>query len=103
MKEVKKMIKMSRVTGNLSSGFPTRYDTNRNVQPQKIARGLKIRIEVVEGLYYLCSENKGADQLICGLVFEYGKAGFLATLFISNTHSSLGKIKLARHYKFSQL
>ena len=27
--------------------------------------GLKFRIYEVEGLYYLCSENKGADQL-CG-------------------------------------
>ena len=27
------------------------------------ARGLKFRIKEVEGLYYLCSENKGADQL----------------------------------------
>ena len=25
-------------------GFPTRPDTNRSVQPQKIARGLKFRI-----------------------------------------------------------
>ena len=38
-------------------------DTNRAVQLQKMARGLKFRIEVVEGLYYPCSENKGADQL----------------------------------------
>ena len=28
-----------------------------------MARGLKFRIYEVEGLYYLCSENKGADQL----------------------------------------
>ena len=28
-----------------------------------MARGLKFRIEEEEGLYYLCSENKGADQL----------------------------------------
>ena len=28
-----------------------------------MARGLKFRIEEVEGLYYPCSENKGADQL----------------------------------------
>ena len=28
-----------------------------------MARGLKFRIYVVERLYYLCSENKGADQL----------------------------------------
>ena len=28
-----------------------------------MARDLKICIKEVEGLYYLCSENKGADQL----------------------------------------
>ena len=28
-----------------------------------MTRGLKFRIWKVEGLYYLCSENKGADQL----------------------------------------
>ena len=28
-----------------------------------MARGLKFRIKKVEGLYYPCSENKGADQL----------------------------------------
>ena len=37
---------------------------HRAVQPQKMARGLKIRMYVVEGLYYpYTSENKGADQL----------------------------------------
>ena len=38
-------------------------DTNRSVQPQKMARGLKFRVKVVQGLYYPYSENKGADQL----------------------------------------
>ena len=33
------------------------------VHPQKMARGLEFRILEVEGLYYPCSENKGADQL----------------------------------------
>ena len=28
-----------------------------------MARGLKFHIKEVEELYYLCSENKGADQL----------------------------------------
>ena len=37
--------------------------TNLAVQPLKIARGLKFWILKVEGLYYLCSENKDADQL----------------------------------------
>ena len=44
-------------------------DTNRAVQPQKMARGLKFRIDVVEEVYYPCSENKGADQLIYVFVF----------------------------------
>ena len=43
--------------------FPTRSDTNQAVQLQKMIRGLKFRIWKVEGLYYLCNENKGADQL----------------------------------------
>ena len=38
-------------------------DTNRVFQLQKMARALKFRIYEVEGLYYLSSENKGADQL----------------------------------------
>ena len=50
------------------------------VQPQKITRGLKIRIKEEDGLYYLCSERKGADQpLICAYVCAYAKAGFLMT------------------------
>ena len=43
--------------------FPNRSDTNWPVQAQKRARSLKFRIEVEEELYYLSSENKGADQL----------------------------------------
>ena len=54
---------MSRVMRKPTFWFPTRSDTNRAVRSQKIARGLKFRIEKEEGLYYLCSENKGADQL----------------------------------------
>ena len=44
-------------------GVPPRSHTDWAVQPQKIARGLQFRIWEVEGLYYPCSENKGADQL----------------------------------------
>ena len=43
--------------------FLTWSDTNQAVQLQKMARGLKFRVKKVEGLYYLCSETKGADQL----------------------------------------
>ena len=48
---------------NRSLGFPTRSYTYRAVQPQKMARGLKFRIQKAEELYYLSSENKNADQL----------------------------------------
>ena len=54
---------MSRVVRKPTFWFPTWSDTNQAVQPQKMARGLKFRIKKVEKLYYLCSENKGADQL----------------------------------------
>ena len=42
---------------------PTRSDTNRAVQSQKMVRGWKFWIYKVEELYYPCSENKGTDQL----------------------------------------
>ena len=54
---------MSLVVRKPDFGFPTRSDTNQAVQPQKMVRSLKFRIKKVEGLYYPCSENKGADQL----------------------------------------
>ena len=63
---------------NVSLGFPTRPDTNRPVQSQKQARTLKFWISEEEKLLYLCSENKGADQLHCyeadlHLYFRIGK------------------------------
>ena len=59
-----------------------RGDTNQAVLPQMMVRGLKCRILEVEGLYYLCKENKGADQLrsyaqlICAFVYAYAKNMF---------------------------
>ena len=66
---------------------PTRSDTNRAVQSQKMVRGWKFWIEKVEDLYYLCSKSKGADQLIqlrftvtakliCAFVFAYADCWF---------------------------
>ena len=54
---------LSRVMRKPTFWFPTWSDTNQAVQLQKMATGLKFRIKEVEGLYYLCSKNKGADQL----------------------------------------
>ena len=49
--------------GKPTMWFPNRSDTNRPVQLQKQARSLKFWSYVEEELYYLSSENKGADQL----------------------------------------
>ena len=63
------------------SGFPTWSNTNLAEQPQKMARGLKCLIyEVhVEQFYYLCSKNKGIDQLCCycAFVFAFAKCQLL--------------------------
>ena len=42
----------------LSSGFQTRSDINRAVQPQRMAKALKFLTEEVKALYHLCRENK---------------------------------------------
>ena len=64
-------------------GFPTRSHTNRPVQPQKVARGLKFQIYKVEGLYYLYVGKARAlisftvtPKLICIFVFAYAKSRF---------------------------
>ena len=44
-------------------GFPTKSDTNQALQSHRMAKGSKFRIYELEGLYYLCSKSKGADQL----------------------------------------
>ena len=49
----------SRVMRKQTFWFPTWSDANQAVQLQKMARGFKFRTKKVEGLYYLCSENKG--------------------------------------------
>ena len=54
---------MSLVVRKPKFWFPTWSDTNRAVQSQKMARGLKFRIMKEERSHYHCSENKGADQL----------------------------------------
>ena len=38
-------------------------DTTRAVQTQKMAGDLKFWVQEEDGLYYLCFENEGVDQL----------------------------------------
>ena len=67
-------------------------DINRAVKPQKMSRGMKLWIQEVEGLYYPCSQNKGADQFRgyheadLRLFFRIcKKPGFLMTRLKSNS------------------
>ena len=48
--------------------FLTWSHTNQTVQSEKMARCLKFQIKKEEGLYYLCSENKEADQQNVGFL-----------------------------------
>ena len=54
---------MSRVVRKPVFGVSDQVRHKPAVQSQKMARGLKFRIYELDGLYYLCSENKSADQL----------------------------------------
>ena len=77
----------------MSSGFPTRSDTNWAVQPLRMARGLKFQIEEVEELYLLCSEIKGADQLRGYRLYfsREQRTGFLMTRLVYVLHFLLLK------------
>ena len=57
------LLYLSCLTRKPFSGFLSRSDTNRALLPQKVVRNLKFQIKEVEGLYYLCRESKGTDQL----------------------------------------
>ena len=66
---------------NLSEGFLTSSDTDLPVQLQKMARGLKLLIKEVEGLYYLANTKAQISlavtvKLICVFVFAYVKCWF---------------------------
>ena len=82
-------------------GFQTRPDTNGAVQPQKMAIGFKFRNLEVEELYYLCSENKGADQMgsyrqqICTFVFTYTKSRFSHDA----AHYTYGLLSIHPHFE----
>ena len=83
---------LSRLVGKPTMWFPNRSDTNQAVRSQKQDRSLKFQIYEEEEVYYLCSENKGADQLrgsfavtaklICVFVFAYADCLAAAIIFL---------------------
>ena len=73
---------------NISMGFPTSSDTTRTVyvQLQSMARGLKLWVKKVEGLFYPCCTNEDVDQLpvtpICAFAFRICKKQVFTTRLI---------------------
>ena len=71
------------------------------VQPHKMARGSNFFIYELEGLYYLCSENKGADQLRgyheadLRLVFAYATIRF--------SHDAANFVRVQADCRYSDL
>ena len=63
---------MSLCVGKSTFCVPTRSDTNRTVQSQKMARGWIFWIKKVEELYYPIEKTK----VICAFVFAYADCWF---------------------------
>ena len=67
---------------NRSSGFPTRSDTNRAVQQQKMARGLNFGFRKKRDCAICVEKTKAliscavTAQLICVFVFAYAESRF---------------------------
>ena len=84
---------MSRLLGKRTMWFPTRSDTNRAVQSQKMVRGWKFWIQKVEESYYPCRENKGVislavtAKLICVFVFRLCRLFVFSYYCCSNVES----------------
>ena len=57
---------MSLVVRKPVFGVSDQADINWTVQPQKMSRGMKFWILEEEGLYYLCSKNKGMISQLRG-------------------------------------
>ena len=64
-------------------GFLTKSDTNWAVQPQKMARGLKLK----KGRDFIIFTAKKSTDLICAFVFAYAKSRFffMTLLILSMT------------------
>ena len=59
---------------NLSLGFPTRPDTNRDVQLQKLAKGLKFRTDCT--IFIAKTKALISCAVTCAFVFAYAKSRF---------------------------
>ena len=60
-----KRLRVSLVTRKPVFMVSEQVPNNPALQPQELARGLKFGIYEVDRFYWLCNENKGADQLGC--------------------------------------
>ena len=82
---------------------PTRSDTNRAVQSQKIARSSKFRMKEEEELNYPCNENKDVDQLRGYREADLCLCFHLCRLFVFTCGSSVGFMKTKMYHQISIL
>ena len=84
---------MSRLVGKPTMWFPNRPDTNRPIHAQKMARGWKFWIKIVEELYYPCCENKGcyceADLRLCFRIYRLMVFPWGGSYFTDEDHREL--------------
>ena len=83
---------------NLTSGFPNR-SSNTGLNNHRRKKEARNRISEMKGLFYLCSKNKGTDQLRgCGVanlrLCSHMKAGFLMTWIILDNSTSWGTLAI---------
>ena len=75
---------MSHIARKPFSGFPTRSDTNRAVQPQKMARGLKFRkyeVEAKTKVLISCADLRLCFR-ICKIWFSHDAAHITVSLLV---------------------
>ena len=88
------MNKLSRDSRNPVFGTSTWSDTNRPVQSQKQARSLKFRIyEEEKLLYYLYSDNRGADTAKLSAPFRIGKNPFFLCFFMIYAKNDISELQ----------
>ena len=75
---------------NRSSVLLTRSDTYQSMQLQR-ARCLKFRIQEEEELYYLCSKNKGADQVCTYCTADLRLCFLIGKILVFSWHGSYMK------------
>ena len=85
---------------NQSSGFPTRFDTNRTVQPEKMVRDLKFCIYGVGGcIIYVAKAMALLQARICEKQVSHDASFFLFSESMSQLGIFIFKLSFGKDYR----